>query len=231
MEAEDTAMRLVTFQSLAALKDLVSRGYLECREEYVDLEKAGVVYSWVQEKMNGRIKNHAGTKFPIWCWVRCYNNICPPKRKGEPVEGFDVKITFSKSAHEVFITDFRRYSFLLHNTYIPVSSDDRERFDKRLRQAAITEEDLAAYVRRDRYEKHRTDPEYLAACREIRKSFDRCITADSDILQGCVWRVYLGEIEDIELLHDKSYRYGSLNYRRKDGKRPNWREEFYKALK
>ncbi len=224
-------MKLITFQSLEALKDLINRGYLECREEYINLSKAGVTYSWVLEKMNGSIQNDTGTKYPIWCWVKCYNNICPPRHKGEPVEGFDVKITFTKPEEDVFITDFRRYSFLLHNTYIPNSAEDRESFDKKLQKAGITETDLTAYVRPDKYKEHRTDPEYLAICQEIRKSFDRCITTDSDILQGCVWRVNLDEVESIELLHDKGYRYGSLNYRRKDGKRPNWREEFYKTLK
>ncbi len=33
------------------------------------------------------------------------------------------------------------------------------------------------------------------------------------------------------MLNDKNYRYGSLNYVRKNGKRINWQEEFYKRLK
>ena len=59
--------------------------------------------------MDGKIEGNA--KYPIWCWVKCYNNICPPKHRGKPVEGFDVKISFTKSKEDVFITDFRRYSF------------------------------------------------------------------------------------------------------------------------
>ncbi len=224
-------MRLVTFQSMDALKDLVNKGYLICDESKIDIEKAGPTYLWVVEKMNQFIKKKAGIKYPIWCWVKCYNNICPPKHKGDPVEGFDVKITFHKAKEEVFITDFRRYSFLLNNSYIPSTLKDKEEFDKKLEKYNITLEELKAYVRKDKYGEHRTDKEYLQICEEIRESFERCITEDSDVLQGCVWRIDMNEIEKIEILHDKEYRYGSLNYIRKNGKRINWKQDFYKKLK
>ena len=207
-------LRLVTFQSSEALKDLINKGYLECNEKYVDLKKRASTYTWVIEKMNAQIKAPAGTgnntavRYPLWCWVKCYNNICPPKHKGEPVEGFDVKITFSKARSDVFITDFRRYSFMLNNTYIPDSLADKERFDKKMAEHTLSE-----------------------VHQEIRNSFDKCITIDSDILQGCVWRINLNEVEKIEFLNDKSYRYGSLNYKRSNGKRINWREAFYKTLR
>ncbi len=108
-------MKLISFQSMEALKDLINKGYLECNETKINLEKAGPTYSWVLKKMNNQIKNLTHTKYPIWCWVKCYNNICPPKHKGEPVEGFDVKITFHKPKEEVLINDFIIYSFLINN--------------------------------------------------------------------------------------------------------------------
>lgn len=215
MQDAQRKLKLVTFQSLEALKDLINKGYLECNEKYIDLKKRAATYSWVIEKMNTQIKAPAGIKnntaarYPLWCWVKCYNNICPPKHKGEPVEGFDVKITFTKARDDVFITDFRRYSFVLNNTYIPDSLADKERFDNILAEHAQAFSEIS---------------------QEIRKSFDRCITTDSDILQGCVWRINLDEIQKIEFLNDKSYRYGSLNYKRSNGKRINWREAFYKTL-
>lgn len=224
-------MKLITFQTLEALKDLINKGYLECKEEYIDLRKAGVTYSWVLEKMNSQIPARSHAKYPIWCWVKCYNGIYPPKRKGEPIDGFSVKITFSKPKENVFITDFRRYSFLLNNVYIPDSLADKEMFDRKLEKYHITKDDLKAYVRRDIFDYHRTDNEYLEICQEIRKSFDKCITMDSNILQGCVWRISLDEIENIDFLNDKSYRYGSVNYIRSNGKRMNWIEDFYKTLK
>ena len=224
-------MKLVTFQSLDAFKSLVNKGYLECSEKYIDLKKVGTAYKWILEKINQSIENEYNVKYPIWCWVKCYNNICPPKHKGEPVEGFDVKITFKKDAKDVFITDFRRYSFLLSNTYIPLSLKDKELFDNKLLNYNITSEDLEAYVRQDKFDFHRKDEKFLQICDEIRNSFDRCITTNSDILQGCVWRINLEDIEKIEFLTDKTYRYGSLNYIRSNGKRIDWKKDLYKKLK
>ena len=223
-------MKLVTFQSIEALKSLINNGYLECEEKYVNIDKVGYAYDYILEKMNKVIKNKNNVKYPIWCWVKCHNSICPPKRKGKPVDGFDVKITFNKKEDEVFITDFRRYSFLLSNIYIPDNLKDNEEFYKEIKNKNITLEDLKAYVRKDKYKSHRTDKEFIDVCNKIRKSFDRCITTDSDILQGCIWRINLEDIESIEILNNKEYIYGSLNYIRSNGKRINWIEDFYSKL-
>lgn len=223
-------MKLVTFQTMDALKELINNGYLECKEQYIDLKKAGPTYIWVLEKMNKMIPNDK-SKYPIWCWVKFKNSICPPKHKGEPVKGFDVKITFNKQKKDVFITDFRRYSFLLNNTYIPDTLKDKELFDKTLEEKNITKDDLKAYVRPDKFDHHREDKDFLDICQKIRQSFDKCITTDSDVLQGCVWRINLDEVEKIEILNDNNYRYGSFNYVRSNGKRFDWREDFYKKLK
>ena len=223
-------MKLVTFQSFGALKMLMEKGYLECEEKYIDLKRMGVTYAWVVEKMNARMTNETNASYPLWCWVRCYNGICPPKHRGEPVEGFDVKIVFHKQKKDVFITDYRRYSFLLNNVYIPDSLQDRDRFHSELEKQGITADELKAYVRRDQFDMHRTDENYLKICEQIRKSFDKCITQDSDILQGCVWRIDLDEIERIEFLGDKNYRYGSLNYVKSNGKRSDWIGAYYQKL-
>lgn len=224
-------MRLVTFQSTEALKSLVNRGYLECDKKYVNIDKAGPTYKWVVEKMNMHVENNYNSKYPIWCWAKCYNGICPQKHQGEPVEGFDVKITFNKNKKDVFITDFRRYSFLLNNIFIPNTLKEKEEFDELLNLKNISKEELKAFVRPDKYKVHRTDKDFLDICAKIRNSFDRCITEDSDILQGCVWRIDMDDIEKIEILNDKNYRYGSLNYLRANGKRIDWEEDFYKKLK
>ncbi len=224
-------MRLVTFQSMDALKYLVQNGELICDDKYIDIKKVGYAYEWILEKMNEKVKNNSDSKYPIWCWVKCYNGICPSKHKGEKVSGFDVKITFNKTRSEVFITDFRRYSFLLNNMYIPKDLEDKEKFDNELSKYNITKDELKAFVRPDKFLTHRDDKEFLRICDKIRKSFDRCITEDSDILQGCVWDIKLEEVVKIEILSDDGYRYGSLNYVRANGKRINWREDFYKKLK
>ena len=223
-------MKLVTFQSIDALKDLVSKGYLECDENKILSEKNLPIYDWIVEKMS-EINNPTNAKYPIWCWVRCYNGIWPPKRRDKKVEGFDVKITFHKNEEDVFITDFRRYSFLLNNIYIPNSLKEKEEFEKTLKKYNITKEELKAYVRHDKYSNHRTDKEFLDVCNKIRNTFDRCITKDSNILQGCIWRINLDDIEKIEILKNDGYVYGSINYIRSNGKRIDWQEDFYKLLK
>jgi len=223
-------MKLVSFQSMEAFRQLVNKGYLEADERYIDIGKMSPTYEWVIEKMNEYISNDYGVKFPLWCWVRFKNGICPPKHKGEPIKGFDVKITFEKSREDVFVTDFRRYSFLLNNVYIPDSKRDKELFDELLERHRITREELRLVVRNDKYNSKRTDKEFLDICNIIRNSFDKCICEESDVLQGCVWRINLDEVSKIEFLRDIDCRYGSFNYVRKNGKRFDWIKDFYDKL-
>ena len=222
-------MKLVTFQSYDALKFLINNGYLECDAKKVDLSKTDKVYNYIISKMNKSIKNNGNVKYPLWCWVKCYNNVCPPKHKGKKVEGFDVKITFNKDKKDVFITDFRRYSFLLNNIPIPNNINEKEEFDKLLKKYNITNDDLKAYIRNDKNK--RNDKDFLDVCKRIEETFDRCITDKSDILQGCIYRIDLKDVEKIEILKDDSYTYGSLNYIRSNGKRFDWIKDYYKMLK
>lgn len=223
-------MKLITFQSMEALKSLINKGYLECDESKIDNLKVGETYKWIVEEMNKRIPNKYNTKYPLWCWVSCYNSIAPPKRKGKKVEGFDVKITFNIDEKDIFITDFRRYSFLLNNMYIPKNKKDKDEFDKLLEKYNITKEELLSVVRKDRNIKMRSDKDFLSVCEIINKSFNQCITKDSNILQGCIWRINLDDVEKIEILKDNNYIQGSLNYIRSDGKRFDWIKDYYKRL-
>ena len=158
-------MRLVTFQQMAAVKSLFENGFLEYDPKYSLLSKYQMAYDFIKKEMEKQVENKNKTMYPIWCWVKCYNFICPPKRKDKRVEGFDVKITFNKDVSDVFVTDFKR-----------------------------------------------------------------CITNDSDILQGCVWRIELSDIEKIEFLPDDGYVYGSVNYVCSNGKRMDWIKDFYSGL-
>lgn len=223
-------MKLVSFQSMEALKELVDKGYLESDERYIDISKMGPTYEWIVTKMSQYVPNRHNAKFPLWCWVKFKNGICPPKHKGEPVKGFDVKITFEKAREDVFITDFRRYSFLLNNIYIPDNKKDKELFEKEMEKKGITPEELKAAARSDIFASQRMDQDFLDICTKIRRSFDKCICEDSDVLQGCVWRIELDEVLKIEVLHDADYRYGSFNYVRKNGKRFDWIKDFYNML-
>lgn len=224
-------MKLVTFQSIQAVQDLLKKGYLECNEEKINMQKMGYVYDWIIEKMNQKTKNPHNTKYPLWCWVKCYNGICPAKRKGTPIEGFDVKITFNKNKKDVFITDYRKYSFLLNNQFIPNNLEEKEQFEKETKKYKIKQEELLAVSRKDKYKQCRIDKSFIDICKKIRRSFDRCITEDSDILQGCVWRIEIDEIDTIEILKKDGNIYGSLNYVRSNGERMNWIDSYYRNLK
>lgn len=224
-------MKLVTFQSLDAVRYLFKNGYLECDERKIKLNKSGYIYNWIINEMNEKIDNLNNSKYPLWCWVKCYNGICPPKVKGKRVEGFDVKITFNKNEKDVFITDFRRYSFLLNNQFIPNNKNEKKLFEEELKKYKITKEELEAYVRKDKYKECRNDDNFKKICKKIEKSFDKCITKESNILQGCIWRINLNEIEKIEILKDDGYCYGSLNYIRSNGKRIDWQKDYYKMIK
>jgi len=126
-----------------------------------------------------------------------------------------------------YLTVIRRYSFLLNDVYIPDSKQDKELFEKELEKHGITAEELKAVVRTDKYTSQRTDKVFLDMCHKIRESFDKCIYEESDVLQGCIWRINLSEVSKIEVLHDCDYRYGSFNYVRKNGKRFDWIKDFY----
>ena len=219
-------MKLVTFQSMDALKDLINKGYLECNNN-IDLKNKRI-YDYIVSKMNEKIVNKYNTKYPLWCWLKCYNNICPPKHKGNKVDGFDVKITFNKDIKDVFITDFRRYSFLLNNKFIPNNLDELKEYQIELKKYNITDKELLDYIRNK--DNVRSDNNFIKMCKKIESSFDRCITTDSDILQGCIWRINLNEIESIEILKDDGYVYGSLNYIRSNGKRKDFIKDYYKKL-
>ena len=119
----------------------------------------------------------------------------------------------------------------MNNLYIPKDNADKEKFDAILRDNHIAREELKAYARKDKFNECRTDKKFIEICNMIEESFDRRITEDSDVLQGCVWKINLDEVEKIEYLDDKSYTYGSLNYIRANGKRFDWVNDFYKRLK
>lgn len=222
-------MKLVTFQTFNALKDLINNGYLVCDEKYIDKKKMGITYNWVKEKMEK--SGLECKKYPIWCWVKYNNLLCPPNRKGKKIEGFDVKITFNKDENDVFITDFIKYSFLLNYQYIPDDLNDLKEFRNKITNLDITDLDLIKYVRRDKYENFKSDKYFLEIVKLVEKSFDKCICDDGSILQGCVSKINLEDVEKIEFLTDDNIMSGSINYVRSNGKRKNWIDAYINTLK
>ena len=54
-------IRLVTFQSLDAIKDLFKKGFLEADESKINKEKVGYAYDWISEKMSNVVENPENT--------------------------------------------------------------------------------------------------------------------------------------------------------------------------
>lgn len=85
---------------------------------------------------------------------------------------------------------------MLNNTYIQETVKDKEMFDVILKQYNITENDLKAFVRSDKYNTHRTDKEYLDIFEQIRKSYDKCITTminHTDMVRLIIFEAMLKE--------------------------------------
>lgn len=59
-------MRLVTFQTMDALKSLILNGKLICDELYINIKKVGCAYQWIAKK-NQSIPNKMNAKYPLWC--------------------------------------------------------------------------------------------------------------------------------------------------------------------
>jgi hypothetical protein len=217
---------------MEALKQLINNGSLECDEKYIQKEKVGYVYDWIIEKMNNSMTKDKNSKYPLWAWVKFKDGICPPKHKRNTLrDEITVKITFKKDRRDCFITDYRKYSFLLNNMYIPENNKQKDWFDNQLIKYNITIDELKAYVRTDKYKTHRQDEKYLSLCKKIKESRDSCITNNADIMQACVWKISINEVQSIEILNDRNYDYGTYNYIRSNGKRFNWIDNYYKDLK
>lgn len=213
-------IKCVTFQSLEFLENLIRDKEIVCDSAKAS-KKIPKAYEWV----SGKLRDYSyvdGVAFPIWCWVRCRNGICPPRVKGTPVPNFDCKITFHKQSSDVLVMDYAKYSFVLNNQYIPKDKKDYDRWLNLLFMRGITQEDLRAYHRIDKYSSCRSDDLFKLTCREVHDSFDRCLTDLDNIQQGVFWKLGLSEVDSIEILHGDGYSYGSLNYVRSGGKRVNW---------
>ena len=63
----------------------------------------------------------------------------------------------------------------------------------------------------------------------INKSFMRVFNSEGNILQGCVWKIELDDIINVEFLN-KGYVYASLDYLRKDSSKRDFINEYYSLL-
>ena len=216
-------MKLITFQTKSALAVLKKTGVLRTDADKIDLKKYGVPYKYIVENMKKHIKPGKGESYPLWAWAKCGASISPKKRKNFDGRKQDlVKITFEKPAKEVFLTDYMAYSFILSGHIVPKTKAEYRQFlqkmDGRLQA-------LKDYVRQDK-----TGKSVAKLFPEIEKTWARILNLKSNVHQACVWNIKMSEVQKIEPLNDRRYLYGSMNHKRADGSRPDWKKRYLDFL-
>ena len=222
-------MKLITFQTKEALSVLQKTGILTTDASYIDMKKASVPYNWLVPEMKKRnIVPHNGEKYPIWAWAKCGSSIAPKKKKnyfGTQQKKL-VRITFEKQDSEVLLSDYMAYSFILSGRIIPRTKIEYQNFLQKVEKSGISLDDLKGFVRNEK-----SDKKVIELFSKIKKTWNRIFVLKSTVHQACVWNIKLSEVVKIEVLEDTSYMYGTMNAKRKDGSRPNWKKVYLKFLK
>lgn len=221
-------MKLVTFQTKKALAILKKKSVLCADEAYINLKKYGFPYDWMVHEMKRRkICPKNRENYPLWAWAKCGASIAPPKRKNIfDVKQELVKITFEKSDDEVLISDYMAYSFLLNGHIVPKTKAEYKQFLKEIGEKGISSENLKAFVR-----KEKQSQKVVGLFPKIKKTWARIFDLKSPMRQACVWNIKMSEILKIETLNDPKYIYGTMNAKRADGSRPDWKKRYLQFLK
>ena len=218
-------MELITIQTPKAYENLITNGYLIADEKYINLKKYGAAYDWIISKMHEKNIPEA-VKYPLWAWRKCGKFKCPNKNTmlgyfGAGQEQL-VKIVFEKPDNEVLLTDYKLYHFLLTNAYLPTSLEDLNDFNKLKIKSNVTDEDLLAFIRRDKYDSYRTDKDFSYINQVIHKSYEKVLNLSSDYIQACVWNIKLSEVKSVQFIErNECKKHKSIDYR----------EEYINSLK
>ncbi len=217
-------MKLITFQTKEALSVLQKTGILMTDTSYMDMKKSAIPYNWIVQEMK-KIRPQNGEKYPIWAWAKCGAFTAPRKRKnyfGTQQKKL-VKITFEKPDNEVLLSDYMAYSFILSGHIIPKTKAEYRKFLQKMSDLLPA---LKGFVRQD--ENGKTVARLYP---KIEKTWSRMFHLKSNVWQACVWNIKKSEVIKIEVLNDPKYLFGSMNPKRKDGTRPNWKKAYLKFLK
>lgn len=218
-------MELVTFQTLDAYESLITNGCLIADEKFINLKKYGAAYNWITHKMLDRnILNP--NQYPLWAWYKCGKYKCPTKNTMLGYFGAEqeklVKIVFEKDDNEVLLTDYKLYHFLLTNSYLPSSLADLNNFNKLKELKQVSDEDLLAYIRRDKFASYRTDKDFNEINEIVHKSYDKVLNLTFDHIQACVWDIKLSEVKSVQFINKSDC---------KRHKKVDYRQEYINSLK
>ncbi len=153
------------------------------------------------------ISNPHNAKYPLWAWVKYGKISSPPKNKllGFFANNEDVivRITFNKADDEVLVSDYVKYHFMLTNEYLPADMNDKLKFEKLLKENNISNDDLLAYIRRDKYSYYRTDDKFNFVNDKIKNSYKHIFEDLGEYRQGTVWHINKDEIVKVEFINRK----------------------------
>ena len=218
-------MKLITFQTKEALKVLQKDGVLKANVAHIDLQKYGVPYDWIVHEMKKhKILPKQGEQYPLWAWAKCGSSIGPKKKKNiNQITQNLVKIVFAKNTNEVLLSDYMAYSFILNGQIVPKDKKEYPNFLKQMESQGISLEDLKNFVRHQKIKPN-------IPINEIQKSWPRIFDLKSYVHQACVWNIKISEVITTDTLDDPNYIYGTMNAKRLDGSRPDWKNEYLKFL-
>ena len=219
-------MKLITFQTPKALSTLQKTGILIADTSYMDMKKSAIPYNWIVQEMNKKnLRPQNGEKYPIWAWAKCGALHAPRKRKnyfGTHQEK-SIKITFEKPDNEVLLSDYMAYSFILSGHIIPKTKEEYRQFLQKMNDSLSS---LKGFVRQDESGKS-----VARLFSKIERTWPQMFNLKSNVWQACVWNIKKSEVVKIEVLNDPKYLFGSMNSKRKNGTRPNWKKAYLKFLK
>ncbi len=220
-------MKLVTFQTKEALDVLKKTGILITNEAYIDLKKYSVPYDWIVHEMRQKICPRNGERYPIWAWAKCGSSIAPKKKKNRlnVAQKHLVRITFEKTVEKVLLSDYMAYSFVLNGQPVPKTSTEYAQFLKKIQKENIPLEALKSVVRNEK-----SLPKVMKLFPKIKQTWERIFDLKSNVHQACVWNIKMSEVRKVEMLNDSKYMYGSMNAKKSDGSRPDWKKRYLDFL-
>lgn len=190
-------MILWTIQTIHAWEKLKSTSILFANHQTVDkffLDQ----YQWMANEMGRRIgPGPFKNALPIWAWYqwRDARKKRPDLRSGAfaPRRQTSVLIELEIEEHQVLLSDFELWHYVLNYWYLPSSLSDGDVFEKRLEHEGVS------------FYKMKPVPDFKAH-REIQKSWEQIFDLDwkqKDIskpkqeksIQACVWELRLENVK------------------------------------
>lgn len=144
-------MKLYSIQTVEAYNQLLKNNILYCLDNKYIWSEFLKPYSWMINQMELKIgKKEYENQYPIWAWFQYSNsNKKKPNLKDlclleKGTNG--VRIEFEKPNHEVLLSDFIKWYYVLNHWYIPTNNLKEECFNDLLKQNNLKFGDIENYT-------------------------------------------------------------------------------------